>query len=176
MWTASRNDLVTPLPDAPQTGQPDSRKARGKMESLLLVVRMRGIRTALVIAAMGCWTRVSSVMTGATKAATAARRPARSSQAGAAPGRPAVCARTVCGNGILEAGEVCDCGTDPTKLPTGCTGPNGLFNGDGTGCSKTCTKEPSLRGTNGTGATHACTPTCGNGNLESGEGCDDGNW
>jgi len=61
------------------------------------------------------------------------------------------------------------------EVADGCTGPNGLFNGDGTGCSKTCTKEPICRGTNGTGATHACTPTCGNGNLESGEGCDDGN-
>jgi len=81
----------------------------------------------------------------------------------------------VCGNGILEAGEACDCGTDPTNLPAGCAGPNGLFNGDGTGCSKTCTKEPICRGTNGTGTTHACTPTCGNGSLESGEECDDGN-
>jgi fibro-slime domain-containing protein len=80
-----------------------------------------------------------------------------------------------CGNGILETGEACDCGTDPTKLPTGCTGPNGLFNGDGTGCSKTCTVEPICRGTNGTGTTHACAATCGNGNLEPGEDCDDGN-
>jgi cysteine-rich repeat protein len=81
----------------------------------------------------------------------------------------------VCGNGIVETGEACDCGTDPAKLPTGCTGPNGLFNGDGTGCSKTCTVEPICRGTNGTGATHACAATCGNGNLETGEECDDSN-
>jgi fibro-slime domain-containing protein len=90
-------------------------------------------------------------------------------------GSPSVCTKTVCGNGIVETGEACDCGTNPTSLPTGCTGPNGLFNGDGTGCSKTCTKEPICRGTNGTGTTHACTPTCGNGSLESGEECDDGN-
>jgi cysteine-rich repeat protein len=85
------------------------------------------------------------------------------------------CIKSVCGNGKVETGEVCDCGTDPANLPAGCTGPNGLFNGDGTGCSKTCTKEPVCRGTTGSGATHACATSCGNGNKESGEDCDDGN-
>ena len=74
---------------------------------------------------------------------------------------------------MKEAGEGCDCGTDPTKLPAGCTGPNGLFNGDGTGCSKTCTKEPICR--DASGKTQACATSCGNGNIETGEDCDDGN-
>jgi len=90
-------------------------------------------------------------------------------------GSPSVCTKGECGNGIVEAGEGCDCGKDPTNFPTGCTGPNGLFNGDGSGCSKTCTVEPICRGTDGTGPTHACASTCGNGNVETGEDCDDGN-
>src|SRR6266700_301051 len=85
------------------------------------------------------------------------------------------CTKSVCGDGILGAGETCDCGTDPAHLPAGCTGPNGLFNGDGTGCSRTCTKEPVCRGTAGSGTTHSCATTCGNGNIEAGEACDDGN-
>lgn len=92
-----------------------------------------------------------------------------------APGSPSVCKQGECGNGVVETGEACDCGIDPTQLPAACTGPNGLFNGDGTGCSKTCTKEPICRGTDGTGDTHACATSCGNGNIESGEACDDGN-
>ena len=90
-------------------------------------------------------------------------------------GMPSVCMVAKCGDGIKQGNEACDCGTDATKLPTDCTGPNGLFNGDGTGCSKTCTLEPICRGTAGTGTTHACNTVCGNGNLEAGEACDDGN-
>ncbi len=82
------------------------------------------------------------------------------------------CIVAVCGNGTKESSEGCDCGTDPTKLPSGCPGPNGLFFGDGTGCSKTCTKEPKCR--DGV-TTRACDTTCGNGNKETGEDCDDGN-
>jgi len=90
-------------------------------------------------------------------------------------GSPSACTQSVCGNGQLEGGEACDCGADPSQIPPGCAGPNGLFNGDGTGCSKTCTKEPVCRGASGNGATHACGATCGNGNIEPGEDCDDGN-
>lgn len=72
------------------------------------------------------------------------------------------CVQSVCGNGAVEAGETCDAGND-----------NGLFFGDGSGCSKTCTKEPACR--DGSGATGACEQVCGDGNVDLGELCDDGN-
>jgi cysteine-rich repeat protein len=50
---------------------------------------------------------------------------------------------------------------------------NGLFYGDGKGCSKTCTKEPNCQ--DASGKTQACTTSCGDGNLDPGEDCDDGN-
>lgn len=76
-----------------------------------------------------------------------------------APGQP--CKIAQCGNGMVETGEACDAG------PL-----NGLFLGDGSGCSRTCTKEPKCRD----GAmTRACDISCGNGNVEMGEECDDGN-
>ena len=67
-----------------------------------------------------------------------------------------------CGNGVLEPGEMCDAGPK-----------NGLFYGDGTGCSKTCTKEPNCR--DSSGQNQACTTACGDGNVDPGEECDDGN-
>ena len=73
------------------------------------------------------------------------------------------CVQSVCGNGVTEAGETCDLGDQ-----------NGLFLGDGMGCSKTCTKEPLCRDAGG-GPTRACDAICGNGNIDDGEGCDDGN-
>jgi len=72
------------------------------------------------------------------------------------------CVQSVCGNGMMETGETCDAGKS-----------NGLFFGDATGCSKTCTKEPSCR--DATGATTACATPCGDGNIDLNEACDDGN-
>lgn len=75
---------------------------------------------------------------------------------------PSQCTQSVCGNGLVEAGETCDKGSD-----------NGLFYGDGSGCSKTCTVEPTCRGDDG--VTRACDTHCGDGNIDDGEECDDGN-
>jgi fibro-slime domain-containing protein len=83
-------------------------------------------------------------------------------------GTPSKCTAAVCGNKMVEAGESCDEGA----CVAGSTKCNGVFFGDGTGCSKTCTKEPKCRD----GATtRACDTSCGNGNIEMGEQCDDGN-
>ena len=76
-------------------------------------------------------------------------------------GKPCVVAE--CGNGKTETGELCDAGKDK----------NGLFYGDGKGCSKTCTKEPSCR--DSSGKNRACDTACGDGNIDPGEACDDGN-
>ena len=77
-------------------------------------------------------------------------------------GMPSLCTMAVCGNGVVEPGESCDDG-----------GGNGVFHGDGTGCSATCSREPKC--VNDSGATTSCAAVCGNGVVESGEACDDGN-
>jgi cysteine-rich repeat protein len=88
-----------------------------------------------------------------------------------APGKP--CVFGACGNGIVERGEACDCGTDPAHLPTGCSAPNGIFLGDGSGCASTCVREPTCM--DSSGKTQPCTTTCGDGSIDPGEDCDDGN-
>jgi cysteine-rich repeat protein len=86
-------------------------------------------------------------------------------------GKP--CVKAECGNGKKEKNELCDCGTDPKSLPDGCKAVNGLFYGDGKGCSKTCTQEPTCQ--DSSGKTQACTSACGDGNMDPNEKCDDGN-
>jgi fibro-slime domain-containing protein len=83
-------------------------------------------------------------------------------------GTPSVCTVSECGNAVEEAGESCDFGRTPDTMGR----VNGLFNGDASGCSKTCTQEPSCRD----GATtRACSAVCGDANKDMGEDCDDGN-
>jgi len=103
------SDMVTPFPTRPNPPNRTPRK-RDKDESLLLVVRMRGIRTALVIATMG--------------AGPCEQCDDRNNQSGDGCCRPADRARLECTvaqrlheNCMRQrhsrSGEVCDCGTDP---------------------------------------------------------------
>ncbi|MFH2007915.1 MAG: hypothetical protein ABI333_15140 [bacterium] len=45
------------------------------------------------------------------------------------------CTLASCGDGVLDTGEACDCGTDPSDLPWGCTGINGAT---GANCTENC--------------------------------------
>ncbi len=71
------------------------------------------------------------------------------------------CIASQCGDGIPQVGEACDLGAA-----------NGRFNGDATGCSKTCTQEPNCRVG---GVTGPCETRCGDGNIDPNEQCDDSN-
>lgn len=63
-----------------------------------------------------------------------------------------------CGNGVIDPllGESCDCGDDPAAVPVNCMGPN--TDASNTSCRTDCEL-----------------PRCGNGVLDPGEACDDGN-
>ncbi|MFW2390532.1 MAG: DUF4215 domain-containing protein [Polyangiales bacterium] len=85
---------------------------------------------------------------------------------------PPVCAPPVgCGNGVLEAGEACDDGNNVNG--DGCTAACRL--GDGNACTSDVECSSGVCDMNE--APPICEPagTCGNGALEAGEGCDDGN-
>jgi len=84
---------------------------------------------------------------------------------------PAVCEdANVCGNGVIETGEVCDDGN--TQGGDGCTSSCLLENGESCTANGDCVSGVCDQ----TESTPTCEPanTCGNGVLEDGEACDDG--
>ncbi len=72
-------------------------------------------------------------------------------------------AGSCCGNGVKQTGEGCDDGNKTSA----------------DGCSSTCTVEPNYTCTQNPQGKSSCSPgtgsVCGNGDIESGETCDDGN-
>lgn len=75
-------------------------------------------------------------------------------------GQPSQCTVHDCGNGVTEGDETCDEGVR-----------NGVYYGDGSGCTKFCTQEPDCRG----GGPEGCLSDCGDGMRVASEECDDGN-
>jgi len=84
-------------------------------------------------------------------------------------GEPSTCTATDCGDGVVEGAEQCDEGTEDTD---GDGLINGLFYGDGLGCTKTCAPEPSCEPAN---SDDPCVSNCGDGIKTGAEPCDDGN-
>lgn len=75
-----------------------------------------------------------------------------------------------CGNGIRETGETCD--QSLANTPTG----DPLPLNDGDGCQANCQSvTPGWTCTGNIGEASVCTLNCGNGIIDSGEGCDDNN-
>lgn len=75
-------------------------------------------------------------------------------------GEPSACTTRDCGNGVVEGDEACDAGDR-----------NGLYRGDGTGCTAFCSLEPNCR----VAGIDGCVSACGDGMLIAPEQCDDGN-
>jgi len=81
-------------------------------------------------------------------------------QLSACAGEPSVCTTRNCGNGVVEGDEACDAGQR-----------NGVYFGDGTGCTDFCSFEPNCR----VDGVDGCVSACGDGMRIAPEACDDGN-
>ncbi len=75
-------------------------------------------------------------------------------------GQPSACTMRDCGNGVIDGDESCDEGIR-----------NGVYYGDGSGCTTFCTREPDCRA----GGVDGCVSDCGDGMRVDPEECDDGN-
>ncbi len=95
-----------------------------------------------------------------------------------------------CGNGVVDSGETCDTGIPAGQTgacPTSCNDGNACTTDtllSGGTCMATCSHTTITACTGGDGCCASgcnanndsdCQPRCGNGVVESGEQCDDGN-